>query len=132
MIGKLRHRITFQQNEFTRTKGVRSDNWIDAATVWARVEPLRGTEVTAASQKEGRNRHKVTLRYRPTVTEQFQYLDGTDFTFLDGELFLFIGTADEVESRLRIKFGSRFFDIRDVRQLYPHDELTVLEVEEAA
>lgn len=156
MIGSLRHRITIQQNFPHRINGVKQDAWGDVATVYARVEPLSGREVPTASQIEGRVLHRITMRFRPRLADQFQFLDGTGFNFLDGEPFIFTGLTDPIQflndevwqfldgddflyvnapdgplPRFRIKFGNRTLDIRDVQQLYPHDEFTVLRAEEA-
>ena len=119
-----------QKNYPTRVKGVRSDDWRTLETVYARVEPLRGTEVTAADQKEALNLHRVTMRYRPNVGDVFQFLNGDVFEFLDGEDFEFVDAASDIIGRYRIKYGSLLFDIRDIQQMYPHDEYTVLRVEE--
>lgn len=130
MIGKLRHTVQVQKNYPTRTKGVKADDWRTLETVYARIEPLRGTEASSADQKEAVNQHRVTMRYRPNVGDVFQFLNGDVFEFLDGEDFEFVDAASDILARYRIKFGSRVFDIRDVQQLYPHDEFTVLRVDE--
>ena len=156
MIGSLRHRVTLQQNFPTRSQGVKTDVWSDIATVYARVEPLRGSEVTSAEQREALNLHRVTMRYRPVLTELFQFLDGDTFDDLSGDPFVFLGygldalqylDGTEVDfldgypfnllarkegppGKFRVRFGTRYFDIRDVQQLYPHDEFTVMRVEE--
>lgn len=122
--------MTVQENVVTRTKGVKTDSWRDLETVYAQIEPLSGVEVTSAEQKEGIVQHRVRMRYRPNVGDVFQFLDGEPFEFLDGVFFEFVAASSTFRARYRLKFGARLFDIRDVQQLYPHDEFTVLRVEE--
>ncbi|MBO8183770.1 MAG: phage head closure protein, partial [Archaeoglobus sp.] len=43
--GELRHRITIQQMQDTQNEyGEPTKEWVDAATVWASIEGLRGRE----------------------------------------------------------------------------------------
>lgn len=130
MIGQLRHRVQVQKNYPTRTKGVKADDWRTLETVYARVEPLSGSEVVSADQKEGVVQHRITMRYRPNVGDVFQFLDGAVFEFLDGVDFEFVDAASDILARYRIKYGTKLFDIRDVQQMYPHDEFTVLRCDE--
>ena len=130
MIGQLRHRVQIQKNYPTRTAGVRTDDWRTLETVYARVEPLRGSEGSTASQKESIQESRVTMRYRPNVGDVFQFLNGDVFEFLDGVDFEFVDASSDILARYRVKYGSRLFDIRDIQQLYPQDEFTVLRVEE--
>ena len=98
--------------------------------MYARVEPLRGSEGSTASQKESIQESRVTMRYRPNVGDVFQFLNGDVFEFLDGVDFEFVDASSDILARYRVKYGSRLFDIRDIQQLYPQDEFTVLRVEE--
>lgn len=130
MIGQLRHRIDIQKNYPTREKGVKSDDWRTLETVYARVEPLRGSESATASQKEALVDYRITMRYRPNVGDVFQFLTLDVFEFLDGEDFEFVDAASDILSRYRVVYGSKTLDIKDVQQLYPHSEFTVLRAEE--
>ena len=68
MIGRLRHRVTIQR--FDRVDdggGGTEEQWIDVATVWAAVEPIRGRERLEAMQLEQSVSHRVVIRYRPDV-----------------------------------------------------------------
>jgi hypothetical protein len=130
MIGSLRHRIQVQKNYPARVQGVKSDDWRTLETIYARIEPLRGSERIYGSQKEAVNQHRITMRYRPNVGDVFEFLDGSVFQFLTGENFEFVDAASDILGRYRLKFGNKLFDIRDVQQLYPHDEFTVVRVEE--
>ena len=68
MIGRLRHRVTIQR--FDRVDdggGGTEERWVDVATVWAGVEPIRGRERLEAMQLEQSVSHRVVIRYRPDV-----------------------------------------------------------------
>ncbi|MFZ5816298.1 MAG: phage head closure protein [Bacillota bacterium] len=84
--GKLRHRVTLQDNQAPRDSyGAEADNWVDVATVWASVEPLRGREFFAAQQVNSEVSARVRIRYRAGVN-----------------------------SAMRVRFGDRIFDIISV------------------
>jgi len=73
--GKLRHRVTIQ--ELVRADdgyGGIIETWQDVATVWAAVEPLRGSERYRAQQVQAELSHKVTMRYRAGVKPQMRLL----------------------------------------------------------
>lgn len=48
--------------------------WVDEATVWAAVDPLRGKEFFAAQQVNSEVSHQVTIRYRTGVTPKKRLL----------------------------------------------------------
>lgn len=84
--GPLRHRIVIQKP--TRVKNAFDewvDDWEDWATVWAAVEPLRGSRYFAAKQASSEVEGTVRMRYR-----------------------------DGVEPTMRIKFGERYLKIISV------------------
>lgn len=86
--GRLRHRITFQQ-EPSRTDdeiGGYVPEWSDVCAVYASVDPLRGKEALAAAQVQADTMHKITIRWRSGLT-----------------------------AAMRIKFGTRYFNIRELR-----------------
>lgn len=73
--GKLRHRVTIQ--ELVRADdgyGGIIETWQDVATVWAAVEPLRGSERYRAQQVQAELSHKVTMRYQAGVKPQMRLL----------------------------------------------------------
>jgi SPP1 family predicted phage head-tail adaptor len=64
-----RHRVTIQG--FTSVSdgmGGWEQTWADLATVWARVEALKGEEYFAAAQMQNSVSHRVTMRYRADLT----------------------------------------------------------------
>lgn len=62
--GPMRHRATLQTYTPTRdaTGGV-VESWTDVATVYARVEPIRGREALEAEQILAEADTRVTIRY---------------------------------------------------------------------
>ena len=89
MIGRLRRRLTIEAaNPTDDGHGGQSDPWaspVTVATVWARIEPLRGREALEAGRLEARHSHRVTIRYR-----------------------------DDVVAGQRARIGARIFNIRSV------------------
>jgi SPP1 family predicted phage head-tail adaptor len=84
--GKLRHRITIQQPSETKDEYKRpTTDWVDFATVWAAVEPLRGREYLLAQNTNTELSVRVRIRYLRGVTPG-----------------------------MRVKYGERFFDIQSV------------------
>jgi SPP1 family predicted phage head-tail adaptor len=67
--GPYRHRVIIQS--FTAVSdgmGGWEETWADLATVWARVEALKGEEYFAAAQMQNSVSHRVTMRYRADLT----------------------------------------------------------------
>ena len=60
-----RHRVTIQAVTLIfDDMGGWEETWADLATVWARVEALKGEEYFAAAQMQNSVSHRVTMRYR--------------------------------------------------------------------
>lgn len=94
--GRLRHRVIIQNYTTTTNQyGEETKVWADLDTVWAAVEPLRGTELFESQQRFGALDTRIVMRY----------LSGVDET-------------------MRVKFGSRMFAIvsppinKDERGIY--------------
>lgn len=67
--GDLRHRITLQQKQLTKDQeGIATENWVDVATVWAAVEPLKGREYFQAAAVNAENTVRFRIRYRQGIT----------------------------------------------------------------
>lgn len=67
--GWLRHRVTIQEQAPEQDAyGERRSTWIDSATVWASVEPLRGREYLEARQEQAEISHRVAMRFRPGLS----------------------------------------------------------------
>lgn len=74
----LNQKVTIQQKSVTRAaNGEEIVSWVTFATLWARVEPIRGREFFAAAQMQGAVDYRVTLRYTPTITRDMRVLWGS-------------------------------------------------------
>ncbi len=104
-LGALRHRLALEaERPAGDGGGGQGDPWADpvaVATVWGRVEPLRGGERLRALQLEERVTHRVTIRHRPGVTPA-----------------------------MRVRFGARLFNIRAVINRDERDRFLELLCEE--
>jgi SPP1 family predicted phage head-tail adaptor len=66
--GRLRHRITVQENTPTQNEiGEWVDAWTDYATVWASVEPARGSQYYQAKQLDSKVDGTIIMRYRDDI-----------------------------------------------------------------
>lgn len=76
--GQFDQRIKLQSKSVTRNGiGEEVVSWVDTATVWARVEPIRGREFFAAAQMQDATDHRITIRYRTGVTRDMRVMWGT-------------------------------------------------------
>lgn len=100
--GKLRHRIVFEQP--VENPGPFNEarfNWTTYREVWAEVRPMSGREYFASQQAQSDVSHEITTRYLAGVTP-----------------------------RMRVRFGSRIFDIRAVMNVEERNiQLRILAVE---
>jgi len=86
--GFLRHRVEIQKaTESQNTVGEAVKTWATAASVWARVSPLRGSEYFTAMQTKASVDTKITMRKNAFPT---------------------------LSPKHRIRFGARIFDIESV------------------
>ena len=86
--GALRHLVTIESQANTRSAtGEVIPTWSTLVERWAEVRPLTGKEpYVAALQLQGEQMHRVRMRYDAAL--------------------------DAVTTKMRIKFGSRYFDIQ--------------------
>lgn len=67
-IGKLRHRITLQQQMNTQNDyGAFVTTWQDIANVWAEIKPISGREHFSAQQVQSEVTAQVWIRYREGI-----------------------------------------------------------------
>ena len=101
----LRHSIAIEAFTKTRQAGAgHTRAWTTFATARACIEPLSGRERLHAMQLQDRVSHKITIRFRSGVT-----------------------------AKMRIKFGTRIFNIRAVINLEERSRwLEILAVEGVA
>lgn len=72
-IGRNRRRVVLQEKTFTRdAMGGEVITWVDRATVWSAVDPLRGREYLDAMQKQAEVTIRFTMRYRADVTQAWR------------------------------------------------------------
>jgi SPP1 family predicted phage head-tail adaptor len=85
-IGKLRHRVTIEQVTETRdADGSVIETWATYATVQASIEPVSGREYFAVQSTQADVTHRIYTRY-----------------------------VSAVVPRMRVKYGSRIFEILSV------------------
>lgn len=81
-IGAMRHRVTLQRPSAELDSRGQPVEWMDVATVWAAVEPLRGREFWAAQQVNAEQTVRIRIRYRPGVTSDMRVLYGSRILLL--------------------------------------------------
>ena len=75
--GSLRHRVTIQALVNTPdTHGGNIETWVDVATVWAKIEPIRGREFWQAQQMNTALDTVVTIRYLGSINPLNRVLFG--------------------------------------------------------
>ena len=73
MIGEMRNRIALQSiSGSTDAGGGQSTSFSTAATVWAKVENLSGTETPFGDQLQAKANYRFTIRYNSSITEKFR------------------------------------------------------------
>jgi len=76
--GKLRHRVTIQQQTKTQdSTGSVIPSWSALATVWAAIEPLSGRELFSASQVQSSVTTRIRIRARDGITPKMRVLHGS-------------------------------------------------------
>ena len=75
--GRLNRRVTIQELSITKDQfNADIESWVDAATVWAHIEPLRGREYWQAKQVVGEVTGRITIRYLTGIDEKMQVVYG--------------------------------------------------------
>jgi SPP1 family predicted phage head-tail adaptor len=76
--GDLNRVVDLESDSITRTKGVESKTaTVYAERVYAKVEPLSGSEFWTSQQINSQINWKVTLRYRTDIRAQHRIIYGT-------------------------------------------------------
>lgn len=71
--GRLRNRVTIRRLTTARVSGGgRSESWADVATIWAEVIGISGREAVIAEALQGVSFYKITIRWRPDITDADQ------------------------------------------------------------
>lgn len=101
-IGPLRQRLYLQQESLgADTGGGGALSWTTIATLWAAVEPFSGKEALQAGRISGSITHRIRLRYDSSVTTAMRFL-----------------------------WGSRVFNIRDIRNINERNRVMEILAEE--
>lgn len=101
MIGKMRHRVTIQQQSQAQdSHGQETEVWADVETVWASVRPVSGREFFAASGERSDITHEILLRYEPTLTPRHRIV-------YDGRIFDVVAVLNSDER-------DRFLDVKAI------------------
>ncbi len=67
-VGRLQHQVVLRRRAAPQDAlGQGANTWVDVATVWAAIEPLRGREFFAAGQLQAAVETRITLRWRDGV-----------------------------------------------------------------
>jgi SPP1 family predicted phage head-tail adaptor len=89
--GQLRQVLTIQEPPSgTGSRGERTGDWSDVATVRARVETLSGDEIIQAHQLAGMCSHRVTIRYKSGLDIRQRFKFGSRYLN-----FVFINNVEE-------------------------------------
>ena len=76
--GRLRHRLTLRKPVYGDDWGEVPTRWIDVATVWGAVEPVRGQEYTQLRSSGADETGKIVIRYRSDVHPEMRVaMDGS-------------------------------------------------------
>lgn len=76
--GDFRRKIIIQEpSESKDAEGIVTVTWVDLATVWAAVEPLRGRELFSAQAVTAEPITKIRIRYRSGVRPSMRVVYGT-------------------------------------------------------
>ena len=100
--GVLRERIQIQQeSNVSDGQGGSALSWTEVDTVWARVSPIRGAERLQGMQVQDETVRRITIRYRTDITP-----------------------------KMRVVWGSRIMNIREVINPDEHKKYLQLTVED--
>ncbi|MBD2798921.1 phage head closure protein [Xenorhabdus sp. M] len=92
--GALRHRVTIQKNESSRSPGGSViKTWIDVAEVWAEVKFINGRELVASGRILSEATVRIWLRYRADITTTHRIFYQGDAT--QGQFFSIVAVIPE-------------------------------------
>jgi len=83
-IGRLNKRVTIRKQTWSKNSmGENKQAWVDYATVWAGVEPLRGQEALLAEKIESLITTRIVIRYRKDIDDSMMVrYNGIDFEIM--------------------------------------------------
>ena len=78
IIGKLRHKVNLQSSTQAQDGyGEESKTWSTDESIFAQIQPLRGTELIEYQQLSTELTHRIIIRYNSSVTPKKRILWGT-------------------------------------------------------
>lgn len=85
--GRLRNRVSLQRYEATQDPdtGDTIQQWVEAAKIWAAIEPISGREFIAAAASQSKVTTRIVIRYR-TVTHDMRIVHGEKIYNIEGVL----------------------------------------------
>ncbi len=76
-IGELRQRLVIERPvRASDGGGGATESWQAVATVWARLRPLAGEEITQADALVGKVSHEIVIRYRTDLQPEMRFRRG--------------------------------------------------------
>ena len=113
--GRLKHRLILQKpsRSVDATSGEHLATWGTLKTVWGAVEPMRGSELTNAQQRNGKLTHKVTIRHTNGVASDNRILAPKESTTIAAAIATTSVTAVTLASAL--PFPGRDDNARTIR-----------------
>jgi SPP1 family predicted phage head-tail adaptor len=100
--GRMRQKITIQRITYQEDELEQNkQGWEDFKTVHAEVRELRGSEYWEAKKLRPKSTYKIIIRYLKGISEE-----------------------------MRIKYGGRIFNIKDINDVYERHEYMELQCEE--
>jgi len=78
LVNRLNKRVTIQRLEKVPDDyGQPVDTWVDVATLWAAIEPLRGREYFSAMSEHAEVTTRIRIRYRDDVDRTMRVVYGS-------------------------------------------------------
>ena len=131
MIGRMRDRVSVQENVAASTKGVQAnESWATLATVYGNLRPLSARELRVADQNREIVTHEVVTRYRKPYAGTLEVSDGDPLEVSAGVYLDLFETFYAMLPRYRLLIGGRSFDIRSVENVDFKNRITRMRVEE--
>ena len=84
--GRLRYQVKIQSPQKDTSPGGGEVTWSDFATVWAAIEPLRGSEFFLSQQVNAEVTGKIVMRYLEGVKPDMRILYGSRVFEIDSIL----------------------------------------------
>lgn len=105
--GRLRHQITIQKQSTARDSyGEIGGSWTSGLNTWAEIKPLKGAEYFEAQQIQSGVTHQIIMRYQT------------------------MAASTAISTKHRIKFGSKYYGINSIINVYERNMYFMIMAEE--